>query len=178
VKRSPIGRIALADQRHVAEDARVAGDVDALPGLELDHEADGIAAVGAVRQCAGVEGLRHRDLEAVRLDGAAGVHADRIRRPLLAKPVGDLVLGDRRRVAALGDRCGIGDVVGVSVRHEHDVGRGLVRRRGARRIAGQPGIDQHVDAAGRLDVPGRMTKPGDRGVLGHRVLLGGRSRKD
>src|SRR5439155_10889207 len=68
----------LRDQRHVAEDVGVAGEVDGEAVLELDHEAARVTAVddGAVLgDAARMLGVDQRDLDAVHFYGSALVGA-------------------------------------------------------------------------------------------------------
>jgi hypothetical protein len=59
---SDVGRVDAPDQGHVAEDVRVAREVDPEPVLELEHDAARLARVAAVGRARGVVGVGERDL--------------------------------------------------------------------------------------------------------------------
>ena len=77
-----VGPMQLADELHVAEDVRVAGEVDPPPILQLDDEADWLADVGraagrgvAEHVTGGVVRVDHGHADAAGVEGAALVHA-------------------------------------------------------------------------------------------------------
>jgi hypothetical protein len=138
------------DQLHVAEYVRVAGDVDGQAVLELEHEADRLARVGAVRRGRRVLRVGERDLDAVPVDGAAlvGVEALALLDALLGdEPVVELHRGEHVAAELLVQRHRVAEVVAVPVGDEDRVGRQLVGRRRRFRVAGQERVDQHVRAA-------------------------------
>src|ERR1044072_9752440 len=72
---SDLGRVDAADQLHVAEDARVAREVDRRAVRERQHEPRALADVGAVGRSVRVERVREREAHPTGLDGAALVRA-------------------------------------------------------------------------------------------------------
>ncbi len=153
-----IGLVQAPDQRHVAEDARVAGEVDALP-LGADDDAARLAHVRAVVVRARVERVRQREAHVVDGDGAALVEVDDVRGDLGAEPAGKFNLREDGGAVLVRKRDGVADVVAVPVRDGDDVdafGRLLVLR--ALRIAVEEWID--VDAlAGRVEAEGGVSEP-------------------
>src|SRR5690606_39713552 len=95
--------VLLADPLHLGEAAGVAGVVGRL-AADLEEEAVGVAAVGAVRKGGGVAGVGLHDAAPVEVVRAAGVHRVGV---LVAVPllgVGrDLVVGDQQRAGPLQD---------------------------------------------------------------------------
>jgi hypothetical protein len=72
-----LGRVKLADDRHVSEHVRVAGVINLNAVLELDHVPAGFAAVNnlvAILDAAGVIGMHHGDFDVADLLRAALVH--------------------------------------------------------------------------------------------------------
>ena len=60
-----VRRVDAADERHVAEDVRVAGEVELEPVFELDDEPGRLTCVRPVGDARGVVGIRQRDVDAV-----------------------------------------------------------------------------------------------------------------
>ena len=117
MKWPPIGRNASSgayrsrDQAHVAEDVRVAGEVEAEAVLELDDEPDRLAEIErrlgpAVESPAEWSAADHRDAHAGCLDGAALVHPDHVVRAgvVPAEPEAHLVHGRPGWIGPAGER--------------------------------------------------------------------------
>ena len=160
----------LRDQRHVAENVGVAGEVDGESVLELDHEPARVTAVddrAVLGDAARVLGVDQRDLDAVHLDGSALVGAHDLVRveAFRAEPDADLVVADDGGLGAARDLERVVDVVEVAVRDQHQVARvdGLQRLRRCR-IAHDPGVDENLFALGALCLPGPVTDPGEADV--------------
>src|SRR5439155_24807280 len=64
-----VRRVDPADQLHVAENARVPGEVDRGAVFEREHEPGRLAQVGPVVGCTRVEGIHESELHAGRLNG-------------------------------------------------------------------------------------------------------------
>src|SRR5581483_7783622 len=114
-----VGLPQVPDELHVAEDARVAREVDRPPLLEADHEAARLARVGAVGSARGMEGVDERVGDAVELERAAFVQPRKLAdvRALTRQPRLQLDLRDHVRVReSLRERDGVADVVAVTVR--------------------------------------------------------------
>ena len=60
------------------------------------------------------------------------LHAVDLFQPLFLQPLVDFIIGHDRRPGALRDRDGVADVVAVAVRHQDEVGLGLVGLDGQR----------------------------------------------
>ena len=128
------GRVELADERHVAEDAGVGGVVDHRPVVEGHDEATdaavglgvgGAVPVGLAVHAGRVVGAHHGVGHAAQLGRAAdvegagvGVEADAVRVGVAR----DLGAGDQGGAGLLDDGYGVAEVVDVPVRHAHDVG--------------------------------------------------------
>jgi hypothetical protein len=113
-----IRRVDPRDQRHVAEDVRVAGEVELEALLELEDDSARLPQVEEAvlaEPAARVVGVRQGRLDPVPLDGAAlvvglgHVLAESLRR----EPAAELDLGVRRTVELLRERDRVADVVGV-----------------------------------------------------------------
>ena len=158
--------VPLADQAHVAEHVRVAGEVEPEAVLELDDEADRLAEVerrlGAAVEVAGrVVGPDHRDLEPGRLDRAALVHPDQavLVGVVPAEPQAHLVDARPGRARPAGDHQRVAEVVAVAVGHEQQVAAVDVRPRafglsglpnhGSKRIVWPPGRRSPPSRSGR-----------------------------
>src|SRR5581483_5365524 len=160
-----VGLPEPADQRHVAEHARVAGEVDGLALLEADHEAAGFAQVLALVRARRVEGVDEAVGHAVDLDAAALVEAVRVAdgEALPREPGLDLDLADELRGGeALHELDRVADVVRMAVRDADRVdplGRaGVVRRL---RVSGQEGVDVDPAAPVALDQERGVPEPGE-----------------
>ena len=165
-----VGRVEARDQLHVAEDARVAGEVQLRPVLDLDHEARRLAEghdAPIVEDAARVPGVDERDLDAgglerpalvARLRVVLGEASDR-------EPVANLDERDHRALEALCQLEGVAEVVAVPVREgdQVDALRRLLAL-GALRVAAEPGVDVDALAPGRVDPESRMSEPRNRSV--------------
>ena len=157
-----VRRVDPADQRHVAEDVRVTGEVERRLAGRLDHEPARLACVRAVerRRMVGV-GQRHPPPE--QLDAAALV--DRLRHvvpDLGCEQPAELDLGDHRAGEGPCQPDGVSDVVLVPVGDEDRVDPvRLELRGGARGIAGQERIDVDAVPGRRVEAEGRMPEPGE-----------------
>ena len=153
-----VGLVEARDQLHVPEDARVAGEVDALP-LGAHDDSARFAHVRAVVVRARVERVRHREADVVDRDGAALVRVEDVLGALAPEPAGELDRRDDGRAVLFRERDGVADVVAVAVRDRDDVD--LLRRHlvlGALRIPVEEGVD--VDAlSGRVEAEGGVSEP-------------------
>jgi prepilin-type N-terminal cleavage/methylation domain-containing protein len=166
-----------SDQLHVAEDAGIAGVVEAKAVLELEHEPCRLARVRAVRGRARVRRVGERESHAVDLGAAPLVHAARggLRKALLLQPIRELDHGDQPWLEALAELHGIGDVVEVGVRESHDVDSlGALLALGAPWVP-EPRVDVDPLAAWGVDAKRRMPEPGEghvRHAISSQVLRG------
>src|SRR5581483_6916294 len=150
------------DELHVAEDARVAGEVD--PGaVHPDDDAARLSHVLEVVVRGRVVRVREREGHTVDVDRAALVRvADVLELVLDLQPVGELDGRDDGRAVLLRDLDGVAEMVAVRVRERDDVGALwflLVLR--ALRVAVQERVDVDALAARRVDAEGRMPEPGE-----------------
>ena len=144
------------DERHVAEHACVAGEIDAQAVFHRQHEAAGRTRIAAIRRAAGMARLRHRDRNAGHLDSAADIRpiARVVRQALPLQPVPDILRRDDEGRELSPDVHGLADMVEMAVRKDDEIG-GL-RRPLARRTIGilQPrvNIDAHPAWRGQTEM--------------------------
>ena len=134
------------DQLHVAEDARVAREVELRPVLDLDHEACRLAEIGAVVRARRMLRVGERDLDSVGLHCAALVRRvrDVLGEPLPGKPVSDLDDRDDVGIVLLREVEGAAHMVGVTMCDSDQVDPlGLLLSVRALRVL-EPGVD--IDA--------------------------------
>src|SRR5260370_5977796 len=168
----------LGEQRHVAEDVGVAGEVDLEPVLELDHKAACVAPVDDVAAVLGdaarVLGVDKGDLDAVDVDCAALVGADDLVsfQTLRAEPRADLEVADNRRLGAARYLERVMDVVEMAVRDEHQVAfvHGLQRFRGDG-VVHHPRVDEDLLAFCAARLPCTVTDPREADVSVERHSL-------
>ena len=171
-----VRRVELADQGHVAEHARVAGDVDLEPVLERDNESGRLAHVDdravLLAEARRVVGVGHRHAQALGLGRSALVHPDAVLEALHLEVVDHLEhADDRLRLLLRREPEHVGGVVGVAVRQEHHVHRAGVGGRGLR-VPGEPRVDEDALSSGRLEQPGCVAEPGQPcAVQGHAITL-------
>ena len=158
-----LGGIDAPDQRHVAEDVRVAREVDRREIGCFDDEAAGLPGVGAlVRR--GVVGMRERDVRPEQVDAAPLVDRLRhVRADLLAEKPSELDLGDHGAGERAGQADGVTDVVGMPVRKEDRVEAiRLELGDGAGRVSCQERVDIDPGPGGKVEAERRVSEPGDR----------------
>jgi hypothetical protein len=146
-----IGLIQLADDAHIAEYAGVARVIERQPVLQAHHIARRLARVDhlpALLQTAAVEGIHHRDGDAVNRHAAAFIHRLHLLHPVPTEVQIHLVDARNRRLIGLRNRHGVRAVVGVPVRDQHNVhawqSLGVF---GAGRVALHPRVNQNPLAA-------------------------------
>ena len=102
-----------------------------------------IAAVGAVRQAAGVNGVDEFDPAKIKLTTAAVIDRMRFWRALLAQPLRDFKRGDNRDAGPFGDGRGVSQVILMSVRDENVVRLKVLHVNGlGQRIAGDKRVEE------------------------------------
>jgi hypothetical protein len=152
-----VRRVDAPDQLHVAEDARVAGEVDLLAVLELHDDACGLAEVVAVVGRARVESVHERELDPFGLDRPAFVRARYVvrLRAFVLEPALELDhRHDRHGAVLLAEIDHRADMVPVPVRRRNHIATvGILLRVGALRVV-EPGIDVDTLAAGRIQAEG------------------------
>ena len=147
----------FAEQGHVAEEAGVAGEVEAA-AFGRQQEARGVSAVRAVGQGRAVQGQGQLEpAEGVRVAAAdvLGVRPD----PVGLQPIADFEVGDDQGPGALGDGQGVAQVVAVPVGDQDEIGGGQGRRQRGGGVAFQEGVDEDLVGAG-LQAEGGVSEPG------------------
>src|SRR5262249_41306130 len=135
----------------------VGGVVERLAVLELDEEANGIAALRAVGKLRAVEGERELAVAEGKLVPAAVLHPMSLDL-LFAEPLADLEVADDGRTAALGDGNGIADMIAVAVRDENEIRRKLIGLRRRLGVAGEERVKQELLPVA-LDPQARVSQP-------------------
>ena len=154
------------DQGHVAEHARVSGEVDRAASLEADDDPARLAQVLALVRAGGVKCVHEREVDAAELPRSALVQAgERVvdLRALVHEPGLELDLGhDVHAGERLGERDRVADVIAVTVgdRDHVDV-RGLPELVGCRRVAREPRVDVDLLALVALEQKRRVPEPGE-----------------
>src|SRR5438046_2983546 len=93
---------------------------------------------------------------------AAGIHPGDALQALALQPDRDLVRRDGMGAARTGQGDGIAHVIAVPMRNQDEIeGTELLRRIGARRVAGDPGIEDDPFSTRRLEEERRVTQPGE-----------------
>lgn len=141
------------DPFHIPEDGGIASVVDAIGlagrSMDFDDPSSGGPAIGTVGETRGVDGGDEHHATKLGLQGSPMVHADGVFDVVfVAEPLSDLEIGEHLSAGALGDRRGVGDVVGVRVRDENVRGGQIRSLRPGRGVVIQERVDQD---AGRAD---------------------------
>jgi hypothetical protein len=160
----------VADQAHVAEERRVAGEIEGAAAEADDHpgrnaDADLLLAVPIGRGVPGRNDFHRATAEGGR---AAMIEPDDVGRALRLQPAADLDGADQLRVVRLrqGDR--VTDVIVVAMGEQDSVGFDVGDGDRRLRIAGDERIEGHDVAIAILQQKRRMA---DVGQLGHDRLL-------
>lgn len=138
----------LGDLFHVLSERGVAGVVERPLGT-FDDEAGGIAAVAAIGQGAGVDGVDHFRMAAGDFHGAAVVHRQGIFNALFSEPVGNFPVGDDLGAGLIRERHGVGHMVEMSVRDQNHIrfDAGDINR-GGERVRSDEGVEKQAATAG------------------------------
>ena len=161
-----VGLVDARDQRHVAERAGVAREVQGLATLEPDHDPAGLSGVTLTVGARGVEGVDEREADPVDLARAALVEPGHVveRGALACEPALQLDLGnDGDAGEGLGELDRVAHVIAVPMcdrDHVHVLGVDLVR--GRLRVAVQERVDVDPLAVIALDPKRRVPEPGQR----------------
>src|SRR6185437_3997832 len=163
-----VGLVEPADDLHVPEHARVAGEVELRAVLDCGDDANGLAHVLEIVVRARVMRVRERELDAGGLDGAAFVRVEDVLDALLAlEPVGQLDRGDDGAAVLLRQLDGVAHVVAVTVCERDDVEPfGLELGLRALRVPVQEWVDVDALSARSVEAEARVTEP-RQGRFGH-----------
>ncbi len=150
----------VGEQFDVRDESGITGVVEST-FRRADDKAAGVAAVGAVGEFTAVGGRDVFGGNVTEFNGAAEVHADGGGDALFGQPVGDLVVADDGAGVFFGKISGVGDMIGVAVREEDDIGLDRVEVGGARRwIGAEEGIEEE-GLVGGLDLEAGVAKEGN-----------------
>jgi len=151
------------DPFHVAEDSRIARIVDAigLPVGALDFEDPPPCgpAIGSIGQARRVDSRDECRTTKGCFEGSSVIHADRMFDMMfVSEPLSDFEVSQNLSTGAYGDRCSIGDVVGMRMGYE-DVRGGQIRCLAlGDGVVIQERVDQDAGTSD-LESPGGMSMP-------------------
>lgn len=142
---------AAANQLHVQEERRVAGEVNAGV-IECEQKTARYAAVSAIRHARAMMSDRELQVPERLPDAAAGIHADNFifSQPFLLEPFAGFEIRDDRGSGSFRNRHGVADVIGVAVREQNKIRLYIGRLNRRRRRVDQERIEQYR-LAGRFD---------------------------
>ena len=171
-----VGFVQIVEDLHVGHHVRIARNIDRM-ALSLDDEAAFGACdawpVGA-GEGRGMQGVDHRDLDPVQIDGATLVETHGLDLLMLGPVAHQVVLTDHGHAMLARKIQNIGDMVKMAM-GQQDVGRALggggVLIRVQHRVACQPGVQQQ-DLACDLEPERAVAQPDDLHVVPPWVFAG------